>query len=217
MGDNSGRKRKRVSWSRLAVVSALAIGVAYLVAASPPGVTSAAHADVPLSAAPVIGNPLGRVTIVEFFDYRCPYCRIMQPRLQALLADRHDVRLVLKEWPVFGGVSVYAAKVALASAWQGKFEPVHDALFALPLPFDEAAVRAAAQKAGVDMTRLDHDLSTRGSEIDTELTANAVEAQKLGFPGTPGFVIGHETVPGALSRRDLDRLISQARSAEGTP
>jgi protein-disulfide isomerase len=75
----------------------------------------------------VLGNPRGAVTVVEFFDYRCPYCRIMEPRLHELLTQDKSVRLVLKDWPIFGGVSVYAAQVAIAAGWQGKYAPVHDA------------------------------------------------------------------------------------------
>jgi protein-disulfide isomerase len=72
------------------------------------------------------------VTVVEFFDYRCPCCRIMEPRLHELLTEDPSVRLVLKDWPIFGGMSVYAAQVAIAAGWQGKYAPVHDALFTLP-------------------------------------------------------------------------------------
>ena len=130
-----------------------------------------------------------------------------------MLAEDKGVRLVLKQWPVFGGVSILAARVALASEWQGKFQAVHEALFALPLPFDGAAVRAAAQGAGVDLARLDADLIARGAELDLTLAANAAEARELKFAGTPGFVIGRQTAPGALPRDLLDKLIAQARAA----
>ena len=115
---------------------------------------------------PVLGNPRGAVTVVEFFDYRCPNCRMMEPRLQELVTQDKSVRLVLKDWPIFGGMSVYAAQVAIAAGWQGKYAPVHGALFTLPRTMDRDAVRNAARKAGVDLAQLDRDLSARGAEID---------------------------------------------------
>ena len=160
---------------------------------------------------PVLGNPRGAVTVVEFFDYRCPYCRIMEPRLRELVTQDKRVRLVPKDWPIFGGVSVYAAQVAIAAGWQGKYAPIHDALFTLPRTMDRDAVRIAAQKAGVDLTQLDGDLSARGAEIDHILGKTDVEARMLQLQGTPGFVIGHSLVPGALSLDDLEHLVAQAK------
>jgi len=164
--------------------------------------------------APVLGNPSGTLTMVEFFDYRCPYCRKMHPLLQRLLAEDHGIRFLAKEWPVFGGVSVTAAKVALAANWQGKFEPVNDALFNAPGRLDDAKVRAAAKQAGADMKRLDHDLSTRDADLEHILDENSLQAHVLGLQGTPGFVIGHYLVPGAISYDDLVKVVAQARSKQ---
>lgn len=122
---------------------------------------------------------MGRVTVVEFFDYRCPCCRTMQPVLHELLAKHNDVRLALREWPIFGGISVYAAKVALASNWQGRFPAVHAALFAPGRGMDEAGIRQAA--AGADMARLDSDRAERAQDLDTALGDAAVMAHALGF------------------------------------
>jgi protein-disulfide isomerase len=180
--------------------------------AAPSDNTSASEDDLlhdPNS--PVLGNPRGAVTVVEFFDYRCPYCRIMESRLQELLAQDNSVRLVLKDWPIFGGMSVYAAQVAIAAGWQGKYAPVHDALFALPRTMDRDAVRNVARKAGVDLAQLDRDLSVRGAEMDRILGKTDVEARTLQFKGTPGFVIGHSLVPGALSLEDLEHLVAKAK------
>ena len=167
--------------------------------------------DDPLS--PVIGNPQGTLTIVEFYDYRCPYCRVMRPRLRTLLADDKAVRLILKEWPIFGGISIYAAKVALASAWQGRFAAVHDALFALPRTIDRSSVRMAARGAGVDLARLDRDMASRALELDAALARNDAVARSLGFQGTPDFVIGAATVVGAISEGDLRRLVAKQKAA----
>lgn len=161
---------------------------------------------------PVAGNPYGTVTLVEFFDYRCPYCRAMHPQLQKLVAQDKSVRLVLKDWPIFGGASVYAAQVAIASGWQGKYLAVHDALFALPREMDRAAIRRAAEQAGVDMAQLDRDLSERAVEIRRTLGKTNREAQMLELQGTPAFVIGHHVIPGAISQDDLEKLIAEAKT-----
>ena len=161
-------------------------------------------------AVPALGNPVGRVALVEFFDYRCPYCRIMQPRLDELLAKHTEVRLVLREWPVFGGVSVDAAKVALASAWQGRFAAVHAALFGLSRGMDIASIRQAAVTSGMDLAQLDHDLASRSAELDKAIGDNTVMARSLGFEGTPGFIVGRYKVPGALSYAQLEGLVVEA-------
>ncbi len=208
----------------LALTGVFAAFVAYQFAASPAGVAPPASAarlsgaerrflDDPGS--PVLGNPRGTTTVVEFFDYRCPYCRLMQPKLQGLLADDRQIRLVLKEWPVFGGPSVEAARVALASAWQGKYGAVHEALFATPLPLDHTAIRQAVRQAGVDMDRLDRDMAERGGELDAMLARNRAAAHALGLQGTPGFVIGAAVVPGALPLDDLMGEIAAARAKAG--
>ncbi len=161
---------------------------------------------------PVLGNPRGSLPMAEFFDYRCPYCRMMYPRLRRLLAEDHDIRLIAKEWPIFGGPSVTAARVALAANLQGRYQPVHDALFSTTEALDEATIRALAQTAGVDMARLDHDLAARRADIDHILAQVSAQAHALGLGGTPGFVIGPYLVPGALSDADLRKVVSAARA-----
>lgn len=202
------------------VLSVLAVGVAWQMAGeSTQGVSPAAAAALPpellrqVQAGPgvaVAGNPAGSVTVVEFFDYRCPYCRLMLPRLEALAASDKRVRLVFKDWPVFGGISVNAARIALAAGWQGKYLDAHKALFALPRFMDEASLRSAMSGARIDLARLDHDLNTRGAEIDVSLARTDSEARAIGFQGTPGLVIGTMVMPGALSEGDLRKLVNQA-------
>ena len=204
----------------LAVVGVLALGLAWEMAAQAPSVMSVASAATIPDAvatsigsdpnAPVTGNPFGPVSVSEFFDYRCPYCRAMQPTLDALVAKDRRVRLVAKEWPIFGGPSVMAARVALASQWQGKYAAVHKALFALPRTMDEASIRQAAASAGVDMARLDRDLVARGREIDAELATVDHEARALEFQGTPGFVVGTLVAPGAIPAAGLDDMVNRA-------
>ena len=161
----------------------------------------------------VVGNPRGSISIVEFFDYRCPYCRQMQATLGDLLAGDHRVRLVLKEWPIFGGVSLYAAKVAIAAGWQGRFADMHDALWTVRAPMTEAAIRAAARTAGVDVGRLDRDLVVHAAEIDRMLAENRAEAGALRLSGTPGLVVGRYVVRGAVSLHDLRGILDDAERA----
>lgn len=172
----------------------------------PPAIAKSIGSDPNAS---VTGNPLGSVTVSEFFDYRCPYCRMMQPTLDALVTKDRRVRLVAKEWPIFGGPSVTAARVALAAGWQGKYAAVHKILFTLPRAMDEASIRTAAASVGVDMVRLDRDLASRSREIDAELATVDREARSLGFQGTPGFVIGISIAPGAISAAALDDMVSR--------
>ena len=211
---------RRTRIGAVLVVGVLAAGLAWQMAAQPSPVMSAASAaTVPQAIAksigsntdgPVTGNPLGTVTVSEFFDYRCPYCRMMQPTLAALLAKDKRVRLVAKEWPIFGGPSVTAARIALAARWQGKYAAVHDALFQLPRTMDEESIRAAVASAGADMVRLDRDLANRGKEIDAELATVDREARAVGFQGTPGFVIGTLVAPGAIPPAGLADMVNRA-------
>jgi len=159
----------------------------------------------------VLGNPKGTLPIAEFFDYRCPYCRGMHPMLQRLIAANPDIRYVAKEWPVFGGPSVTAARVALASNYQGKFDAVNGALFKTHI-VDTASVVDAAAQAGVDMKRLESDLKAHTSEMDSALGTAATQALALGLQGTPGFIIGPFLIPGALSEKNLGIVVRNARA-----
>lgn len=167
--------------------------------------------DDPTSLA--IGNPRGRDVVVEFLDYRCPYCRTLAPDLRRLVAEDPEARLIVKEWPIFGGISIYAARVALASVWQGKFDAVHAALLDARGSLDRDGVRQAAESAGVDLARLDRDLASRGAELDRLLHRVEAEAVALRLKGTPGLVIGGRVIAGALSLDDLKSLIAQGRAA----
>jgi protein-disulfide isomerase len=167
---------------------------------------------------PLAGRPQGDVTVIEYMDFNCPYCRRLGPELQALLKTDPNVRVLYKEWPIFGGVSVYAAKVALAAAWQGKYLQVHDALIGAPSRLEsEQQVRDLAQKAGADLGRLDQDLKAHGDAIDALLHRNDQEARALGLEGTPGLVIGQILVPGALSLADLQQVVSLNRKGLPRP
>jgi protein-disulfide isomerase len=158
---------------------------------------------------PVAGNPKGDVSLVEFFDYRCPYCKQVEPALEALLHDDRQLRFVYKEFPVLGPDSVTAARAALAARKQGKYDALHRALMALKGQINEAAIFQTASSAGLDGERLKRDMAD--PEIDRILKANLGLADALDIHGTPGFVIGDEIVPGAVSLDALKQMIETAR------
>ena len=178
-------------------------------AGTPPSLTRRAIFFDP--GAPVLGNPKGTLPIAEFFDYRCPYRRGMHPMLQRLIAKNPDIRYVAKQWPIFGGPSVIAARVALAANWQGRFSAINDALFKTHI-VDEASVMQAARQSGADMARLAHDMKARAKDLDATLAVADLQAHALGLHGTPSFIIGSYLVPGALSEKDLAAVVKDARA-----
>jgi protein-disulfide isomerase len=158
---------------------------------------------------PVGGNPKGDVSLVEFFDYRCPYCKQVEPALEALLGQDKQLRFVYKEFPVLGADSITASRAALAARKQGKYDALHRALMSTKGQLDEATVLKVAQSVGLDSERLKRDMAA--PEIDRALKANLQLAEALDIRGTPGFVIGDEIVPGAIDLETLKGLIAAAR------
>ncbi len=151
------------------------------------------------------------VTIVEYFDYNCPYCKTVVPTLQALLAQDSKVALIYKDWPVLGPVSTYAASSALAAGWQGKYLVAHDALISGPRLARNDQVDAILQKAGVDMDALKKDRISHAKEIAALLARNDAEAHALTLDGTPGLVVGLQLVPGVASLSFLKKLVANSR------
>lgn len=160
-------------------------------------------------ATPVGGNPKGDVTIVEFFDYRCPYCKQVLPELQVLLKEDHELRFVYKEFPVLGPASITAAHAALAAQRQGKYEAFHTAMMATKGQITEDTVYKVAGSVGLDVDRLKQDM--KAPEIDQALKANLALAEELNIRGTPGFIVGNKIVPGALDLDALKNMIAEAR------
>lgn len=158
---------------------------------------------------PVGGNPNGDVTIVEFFDYRCGYCKRVAPVVEAALAKDKKIRLVYKEFPVLGPNSVLAARAALASRAQGKYLVFHKALMKAKISYDEASIMKIAASVGIDTARLKKDMQAPG--IQAQVAKNHALARSLGIRGTPAFVIGEQMFPGALTSAQLARMIQQAR------
>ena len=160
------------------------------------------------------GPANAKVRVVEYFDYNCPFCRKLAPNLSMLRSESPDVSLTFKDWPIFGGVSVYAAKSAIASQWQGKYLKAHDALMSAPRLMDEAQVDAALQKAGVDLPRLKQDMKQHNDQIDALLTRNAKEAKAIGLRGTPGLIVG-QNVESNIDGLDDLKTAGRARPLTG--
>ena len=165
---------------------------------------------------PVIGNPDGDVAIVEWFDYNCPYCRKLEPELRQVVQDDGKVRLVLKDWPILGPVSVVAARMALACKYQDKYVQAHDALFGVSSRLTEPRIDELLKDAGIDIELAKHDLKTNGKAIDAILARNNAQAEGLNFRGTPSFVIGKFRVPGALTMEQFAQVIADARKAKNS-
>jgi protein-disulfide isomerase len=160
-------------------------------------------------ASPVAGNPNGNVTLVEFFDYRCPYCKEVEPSLEKLVSEDHQLRFIYKEFPVLGPDSEIAAHVALAARKQGKYDAFHHAMMALTGHIDEAAIYKVAASVGLDIDRLKQD--AKSPDVEKELAANIDLGNTLGIDGTPGFIVGDQIVDGAMPLSDLKQLIATAR------
>jgi protein-disulfide isomerase len=163
---------------------------------------------------PATGNPDGDVNIVEWFDYNCPYCRKIAPEIQQVVQDDGKVRLVLKDWPILGEVSKFAARMALAAKYQDKYMAAHEAMIGVSSKLTEPRVRELLAGAGVDMDRLNRDAATHASAIDTVLARNHAQALAFGFKGTPSFIVGKFRVPGVLSMAQFEMVIADARKAK---
>lgn len=162
---------------------------------------------------PVAGNASGDISIVEYFDYACPYCRKVDPELQQVVHDDGKVRMVWKNWPILGPMSVTAARLAQASKYQDKFVAAHDALISVNSKLTEAKIREALSGGGVDMDRLDRDLASHAGDIDATLRRNNDQATAFEFRGTPSFIVGKFRVPGVLTIAQFTQAISDARKA----
>ena len=154
------------------------------------------------------GNPHGDVTLVEYYDYNCGYCRASLPTIRQLLASDPNIRIVYRELPVLAESSNAAARMSLAAAAQGKFLGFHDALYASG-PVSDQTIAAAARTAGVDPARA----AAYTPQADAEIARNLGLMRQLGLTGTPSWLIGDHAVSSALPLEELQRLIAQARAA----
>ena len=161
--------------------------------------------------APVLGNPDGDVTVVEFFDYNCPYCKQAMPVVEALLDGDPEVRVVYREWPILGEGSVFAARAALAAREQGLYEEFHWAMMGQRGRIDEPVVLRIAAEVGLDVDQLQRDMEA--PEIDEHLVTSNTLASAMGFGGTPSFVVGDALLPGFVELSVLEQGVADARAA----
>ena len=157
------------------------------------------------------GNPNGDVTLVEFFDYRCPYCKAIEPSLEALIKEDGKLRVVYQEIPILGPVSVYASRAAIAARKQGEYAAFHDRMMALRGTIDDDAVMHVAKASGLDLTKLKSDMAS--AETEAVIQRNYALADTLGIDATPALVIGNKLTMGAVDIDRLRQLIAEARKA----
>jgi protein-disulfide isomerase len=160
---------------------------------------------------PVAGNPQGDVAIVEFFDYRCPYCKKVHPGIQTLLREDRNIKFVFKEWPILGPPSVLAARAALAARSQGKYVELHAALMETKGALDEAVSLGAAKSAGLDVDRLKRDMNAQSGSAQAIFAKNTELARSLDITGTPAFVVGDIVLRGAADPETMKKAVADVR------
>ncbi|GAA0266242.1 DsbA family protein [Alteraurantiacibacter aestuarii] len=158
----------------------------------------------------VLGNPDGAVTLVEFTDYACTYCRQSVADVNALIASNPDLKVVVREYPILTEQSADAARMALAAAQQGRFEQFHLAMFAQGQVTQET-ITAAATQAGVDVEQALAAISA--GQFESQLQNNIFLAQSLGITGTPSWIVGDKALNGAIGAESIGRAIAEARDS----
>jgi protein-disulfide isomerase len=162
---------------------------------------------------PALGNPQGDLTVVEYFDYQCPFCKKLAPEIAQVVREDGKIRLVLKDWPIFGAVSKSAAQLALAAKYQNKYPEAHDALIGAKEKLSDANIAELLTKAGVDVEKAKQDLQAHQRTIEDLLIHNNAQADAFGFQGTPGFIVGFFRVPGVVEMKVFKQIIADARAA----
>ncbi len=158
----------------------------------------------------VLGNPDGEITLVEFTDYACGYCRQSLSHVNQLVANNPDLKVVIREYPILSEGSANAARMALAAAQQGRYEAFHNAMFSAESLSDES-IAAAATQAGVDL-----ELARAAIEegrYEGQLQNNVFLAQNLGVSGTPAWIVGDQVLSGAVGTDTLGAAIAEARDS----
>lgn len=161
------------------------------------------------SESPVRGNPRGDVTIVEFFDLRCPHCKRLHAEMVGLLRRDRELRVVMKDLPILGPQSVVAARALLAAQRQGKYAELFDALMSVRGEPTDAVIRSAAERLGIDHARMRREMDDPA--IQRRIEANVALARALRIEGTPALVIGETLIPGVIPMSQLEQLIAEQR------
>lgn len=202
----------------LALIAAIGLATPWLLRQSPAqrktvGHTAVIEAILNDAGAPSVGPRGADVTIAIFTDYQCPICRATDPALERLIAREPRVRVLFKDWPIFGARSIQAARIALAADRQGKYRAMHRALMESRLALTDENLATIGRAVGVDWPRLEVDLARDGPAIDALLKRQAFQAWSLGLQGTPGYLIGPFLVRGGLDDRALAGVVADARGA----
>lgn len=164
---------------------------------------------------PVSGNPRGDVTIVAFLDYNCPYCKKSAPELERLVREDGNIRVVYKDWPILTPASVHGARLALAAKRQGKYDLAHEALMGIPgRRNSEETMSGAIEAAGIDMGRLEKDMTRDKEKIDQLLQRNLAQADMIGLRGTPAYLIGPFKVESSLDHAAFKAAVADARARQ---
>ncbi len=161
----------------------------------------------------IAGNPDGSVTMVEYFDYNCGYCKRAMPDVLKLVDDDKDLKIVMKEFPILGPGSTFAARAALASRKQGKYWEFHLALMQQRGQANEQSVLRVAEKLGLDIDKLKQDMES--NDVERVLQTNLAVAQSLGINGTPAFIIDDKLIPGAVGYEALASSVGEVRDSGG--
>jgi len=160
---------------------------------------------------PALGNPEGALTIVEYLDYQCPYCKMGHAMLTDMVGKDGDIRLVMKDWPIFGAPSVLASQLVLGAASMGRYAQAHAALMATEARLSEDQIRQVLGDGGIDTGAALAAYRAERDKWDGLLSRNAAQAAELGLRGTPAFIIGARIYPGALDETRLRSAIAAAR------
>ena len=206
--------------TRIAICTALALTVGLLSSAAPPAEAQPPALAGPISverqhallrspASQVLGNPTGDVTVIEFFDYACPFCKAVEPRLQAFLKADRKARLVVEEFPILTPQSSLASRAALAAARQGKYAEFHRALMLNRGALDEGAIFQVAHAVGLDVARLRHDMGS--TALAAAIASNLKLARTIGVQGTPTFIIDGRIVAQPSASIDFPSLAAASR------
>ncbi|MGH6761155.1 MAG: DsbA family protein [Phyllobacterium sp.] len=163
-------------------------------------------------AIPVFGNPKGDVTIVEYFDYQCGYCKQAHPGLLNVVKSDGNIRLVMKDWPIFGSASVYAARLALGASATREYREVVGTLMATRSRLDKRQVDSVLHRAGLDPVSLANGAEQQQSKISNILARNKAQARAFRFIGTPSFVVGTKVLKGFQNEKSLREAVAEARA-----
>jgi protein-disulfide isomerase len=165
--------------------------------------------------APTGGNPNGDLTIVDFFDYNCPYCKAAAKSLEKVVKNDGNIRLVYKDWPILHPTSIIGARLALAAKYQGKYLPVHHALMDIPgYGVAQEKMIEATHNAGIDAAQLDSDMTAHADDIARLIKRNLNIAEAIGLQGTPGFLVGAFKVNQALNEQGFVQVVADARARQ---